>query len=235
MSLVAARCTQCGANIEIDDTKEAGICAYCGAAFVTQKAINNYNTYITKNITKNIYGKEKTETAEYLERAETFMKLKDWEKATKAFSEAAEASPDDYRGWLGLMRSETKNLTAFNNISHIEYHRKALAVASEEEKELLNNLCGDYLKQSKAHRDRSAEFEKKRKWSLILGGISFVLGVLGSFVGLMLGILMQVWIPFVISVVVLIAGIISAKWYDKEATQINAEAVIREDNGIKEG
>ncbi len=49
MPLVAAKCTQCGANIEVDDTKEAGICQYCGTAFITEKAINNYNTYIINN------------------------------------------------------------------------------------------------------------------------------------------------------------------------------------------
>ena len=49
MPLVAAKCTQCGANIEVDDTKEAGICKYCGTAFITEKAINNYTNYITNN------------------------------------------------------------------------------------------------------------------------------------------------------------------------------------------
>ena len=49
MGFIAARCTQCGAEIEVDDTKEAGICKYCGTAFITEKAINNYNTYITNN------------------------------------------------------------------------------------------------------------------------------------------------------------------------------------------
>lgn len=43
MSLVAARCTQCGANIEVDPTKEAGICPNCNTAFIIEKAINNYN------------------------------------------------------------------------------------------------------------------------------------------------------------------------------------------------
>ena len=48
MAFVAAKCTQCGASIQVDETKEAGICQYCGTAFVTEKAINNYN--ITNNI-----------------------------------------------------------------------------------------------------------------------------------------------------------------------------------------
>ena len=37
MSLVAAICTQCGAQIEVDDSKEAGICKHCGTAFITEK------------------------------------------------------------------------------------------------------------------------------------------------------------------------------------------------------
>ena len=48
MAFVAARCTQCGASIQVDETKEAGICQYCGMAFVTEKVINNYN--VTNNI-----------------------------------------------------------------------------------------------------------------------------------------------------------------------------------------
>lgn len=45
MSFVAAKCTQCGANIEVDDTHDAGICKFCGTPFVTEKVINNFNSY----------------------------------------------------------------------------------------------------------------------------------------------------------------------------------------------
>lgn len=57
MPLAQAKCTNCGANLEIDDTKDAAICPYCGTAFIVEKAINNYNT--TNQIhadTVNIYG-----------------------------------------------------------------------------------------------------------------------------------------------------------------------------------
>ena len=49
MGIVAARCPQCGANIKVDAEKDAGICEYCGTAFITEKAISNYNTYVTNN------------------------------------------------------------------------------------------------------------------------------------------------------------------------------------------
>ena len=53
MGLVAAKCTSCGANIEVDISHDAGICKFCGTAFITEKAINNYITNITNNITNN--------------------------------------------------------------------------------------------------------------------------------------------------------------------------------------
>ena len=37
MPLVDAKCTNCGANLKIDDTNDAAICEYCGSAFVVEK------------------------------------------------------------------------------------------------------------------------------------------------------------------------------------------------------
>lgn len=57
MPFVAAKCTECGGNLQIDSTKDAAICPYCGTPFVVEKAINLYNT--TNNIsanTVNIYN-----------------------------------------------------------------------------------------------------------------------------------------------------------------------------------
>ena len=43
MPLVQAKCTNCGANLEVDSKKDAAICEYCGVAFIVEKAINHYN------------------------------------------------------------------------------------------------------------------------------------------------------------------------------------------------
>lgn len=42
MGMVAAICTQCGANIEIDESRESGVCQYCKTPFITEKVIHNY-------------------------------------------------------------------------------------------------------------------------------------------------------------------------------------------------
>ena len=42
MPLVPAICTQCGTQIEVDNTHEASVCKHCRTAFITEKAINEY-------------------------------------------------------------------------------------------------------------------------------------------------------------------------------------------------
>jgi hypothetical protein len=49
MPLEPAKCTQCGAKLEVDISKEASICPSCGTAFITSKAVNNYTTNIVNN------------------------------------------------------------------------------------------------------------------------------------------------------------------------------------------
>lgn len=57
MALVQAKCTNCGANLEVDSSNKAAVCQSCGTHFIVEKAINNYNT--TNNIKTdvvNVYG-----------------------------------------------------------------------------------------------------------------------------------------------------------------------------------
>lgn len=49
MPVVPAKCPQCGADIEVDTTHEAGLCKNCGAPFVTEKVLKSQNTFITNN------------------------------------------------------------------------------------------------------------------------------------------------------------------------------------------
>lgn len=43
MPIVSAICPSCSAPLEVDNKTEAGVCKFCGNAFITEKAINNFN------------------------------------------------------------------------------------------------------------------------------------------------------------------------------------------------
>ncbi len=55
MSLVPAKCPECGGNVVVDSEKDAWICDFCKTPFIVEKAINNFNTVnnVTNNITNN--------------------------------------------------------------------------------------------------------------------------------------------------------------------------------------
>lgn len=57
MPLVPCKCTNCGAILQMDSSKDAAVCEFCGSAFVVEKAINNYNltNHITADVV-NVYG-----------------------------------------------------------------------------------------------------------------------------------------------------------------------------------
>lgn len=84
MPLIAAKCTQCGANIEVDDSKEAGICQACGTPFATEKAINYFNQSISiDKATINIQG---VDVNNILLRAQQFEIEGDIDKAKEYYN-----------------------------------------------------------------------------------------------------------------------------------------------------
>ncbi len=55
----AAKCTSCGANIQIDESKKSGFCPNCGTAYTTDEIIKNYITNSSTTnaqIVNNYYG-----------------------------------------------------------------------------------------------------------------------------------------------------------------------------------
>lgn len=121
--LVAAKCTQCGANLQVDSTHEAGICPHCGTAFITEKAVNNYNnTYVTNNTynsVTNINGGEvhihnDVESAEQL-----FQKIKDTIAGTEVLSTDILGAPV---GTLG------KNIEIFEQRYPLDARNKEISI-----------------------------------------------------------------------------------------------------------
>lgn len=103
MALVAAICTQCGANIEVDDSKETGICKYCGTAFITEKVINNYNitnNYNIQNAVINIQsvnvdnlkklGDEKIQSPNYPFEMDNYVKAQEYFSKVLEHEDSAE-------------------------------------------------------------------------------------------------------------------------------------------------
>lgn len=72
MPLISAKCTNCGADLEVDNIKDEAICQYCGSAFVVERAVNYYNT--TNNIISDVVNVYSGDSADFVIRAGELVK-----------------------------------------------------------------------------------------------------------------------------------------------------------------
>ncbi len=102
MPFVNAQCTNCGAGLEVDSTKEAAVCPYCHSAYIVEKAINNYNTvnHIQASVV-NVYGGN---TADFVIRAGTLEKYNGAAEEVVIPNNVRHISRNAFRGCRGLKK-----------------------------------------------------------------------------------------------------------------------------------
>ncbi|HKL93992.1 MAG TPA: leucine-rich repeat protein [Clostridia bacterium] len=140
MGYIEAQCSNCGAQLEINEEKGRGYCPHCGTLFVAEKITNKQVYSTTQNITKNIYGREKTEAEEYNKNGDVFISLSEYEKAKNAYDKAIELNPADWRGWFGMVKVKTRNFSDYSDTSHLSDLQKAHSVANDEDDRIIEGL-----------------------------------------------------------------------------------------------
>lgn len=161
MPLVPAKCTNCGASLQIDNTQQAAICPYCHSAYVVEQAINNYNY--------NVIVKDESSIDAKVENATTFLKVfKEYEKARRIFVSITDVKSSDYRGWWGLVQVDTREFTVVNctrtQFQCIEQNAaRAFSVASPEVRQFLQTQWNEYLFHVKNHVQQKAQ-EQNLSW-----------------------------------------------------------------------
>ncbi len=145
MALVAAICTQCGANIEVDATREAGICKYCGTAFITEKAINNYNTINNYNIANANITISGIDIAGKLSAAEKLANNGLLTEARQMLGQITQECPEDYRAWF----LASKYAYQYDEIwlDDNTHFRKAKALADEDGLKKINTYYDEMYAQ----------------------------------------------------------------------------------------
>lgn len=100
MPLVAAKCTQCGADLQVDNSQDAAVCQHCGTPFIVEKAINNYNTYVTQNFAGAQVTIQGANIDSYIERAFMFLEEKKWENAYDYAEKSLDIDPKCTKAYI---------------------------------------------------------------------------------------------------------------------------------------
>ena len=187
MPLVKAQCTNCGAILEVDSSKDAAICQSCGTPYIVEKAIQRFNINNT-NYIENAAILSETEFQKLFEAAEGYLKLGKINDAKSKFRCICSEYPQKYEGWWGVvrcvigeeMKKDSPELAAI--IESDEYNNAKKVATSEqiekmaEEIEHTKNLFTS-LEESRKNKLKSqlCSFDEFRN-SLISGGCYYKAG-----------------------------------------------------------
>lgn len=97
--------------------------------------------------------------------AEGFLESKDFEKAMNTYKDITENYSEDYRGWWGLVVASTENFTKYNlskdALTEIKENAKlALALASDDEKAMINASWNEYKNGFKTNKSKNTPNRK---------------------------------------------------------------------------
>lgn len=111
MAFVAVKCNQCGANLEIDDSRTSGVCPYCKTAFVVdQAAQGGFSHGLQADRAAGNAGGYDPEDA--YRRGKAFLRLKDQKHAQSVAEEMMLMRPDSPLGHLLYLELITREFSA---------------------------------------------------------------------------------------------------------------------------
>lgn len=108
MAFVAVKCNQCGANLEIDDSRTSGVCPYCKTAFVVDQAA--HGTFSHGDRAAGGAGGYDPEDA--YRRGKAFLRLKDQKHVQSVAEEMLLMRPDSPLGHLLYLELITREFSA---------------------------------------------------------------------------------------------------------------------------
>jgi len=143
--LVPAICTQCGAEINVDNSNEALVCEFCNTPFIVEKAIQKYHIQHANIHTDNLNVFQGDNPASLLYRAQIELEYGQWKKAYDLADQALSKEPKNGDAYLIMLlatrqcsKREDLQLQGEDLAKSVDY-AKALRFASPENKKFLES------------------------------------------------------------------------------------------------
>ena len=171
MGFVELKCPNCGAKIQLDNTREFGFCSYCGTKLAQEKIIVEHRGKIAVD---GIAEKDAL-----LERGFGFIKEGQFEQAASRFDRALDVDPHCYDAYLGKLMCDVKVRTVQGLSSYPipldvypSYHN-ALKYADVKQRQFLKNANQTIVDRINAKKRKSL-----RNWLIFASAVLLALLVL---------------------------------------------------------
>ena len=157
MPMVQAKCENCGGILAVDSDLKVANCPFCGTAYVVQDSINYYNSTVSidnstiHNVQANVVNINDERSSEgRLKAADAYMQIKKFDDALREYKKVTELTPQNYRGWQGLIEAYTQSFTR-RIISQDElkmlrdYSNSLKTFAPPQQYDLISGNINDYI------------------------------------------------------------------------------------------
>ena len=167
MDLIYVKCPFCGEVFKTELKSENTLCNKCSKEFPTQKGSKYYKSIqkIQNDKNKVALGEQYAKVDNLLLKGEFYLDNEDFENALKVYSEALEITTSDYRVYLGFVYTKTRNFTDLDDQSHVEYLKKAIELASTEQKTKIKKIYSTYYKKRKVPKEERDEYMRQENQS----------------------------------------------------------------------
>ena len=135
MALTPVKCSQCGANLQIDNTRDIFFCSFCGTKMMVEKQ------YIEHSGKVSISGMASEDSL--IERAFIFIGDGEFERADEYCERVLDANPKNWEAYLGKLlctlniKSKEELGLSYTPLVNNSLFRRAVEYAPANEKEQL--------------------------------------------------------------------------------------------------
>ncbi len=116
MSFEAAKCPNCGAQLQLDNSMETGFCVYCGTKFIVHDAIQRMKIEVSGQVSMSGISTVEND----INRGKQCLTSKDWMNAFKFFVMALNKQANSFEAWHGCLLSITQDFS-FIDFSWVNY------------------------------------------------------------------------------------------------------------------
>lgn len=164
MNKINVKCPFCGHLFTTENINES-ICEKCNKTFSTDKGAKFYNSVIQVERKKAVEAKGEAylKVDRILDEINYYLDNEDFLKAEELCLEALSLTEVDFRVYMAMVYAKTENFQNLEDTSHTHFLKKAISIATEEQKASLKAEYQEYYQKQKMSTEEFEEYKTQEQ------------------------------------------------------------------------
>ncbi len=160
MNKINVKCPHCG-HLFTTENNENSVCEKCAKPFPTDKGAKFYNSVIQVERKKAVEAKGEAylQVDRLLDEINYYLDNEDYLKAEELSLKALSLTEVDFRVYMAMIYAKTENFQNLEDKSHTPYLKKAISIATDEQKASLKAEYQDYYQKQSMTKEEFEDYK----------------------------------------------------------------------------